>query len=399
MHLSASNHHRACRLAALLAVLYSAVGCAWILLSDRLVHALSADPGWLQAAQQGKGLVFIAVTALALLLMVYHGACRLLLAVEQGAHSALRVHDLFEGHPQPMWYYDPDSLAFLRVNLAAERLYGYSQAEFLQMTVPDMRHPDEREALAHRLRHRGPDFLAVDQARHRCKSGRWIDIQISAQAARYDDHGAVLVLGMDISAQVAAQQALQRQEQQFRVLHQSLAEVLWLVSADGQDVLYASPAFTQVYGFSVDVFRRDPSRWLAQVHPDDCATARQSNQQLMDTGSAECEYRICRPDGSVRWLSDRKKLVRDAAGAVTMIAGIAEDITARRTDQDTLRRNADELSARYAELERFNRAAVGRELDMIGLKCEVNALSMARDLPAPYQVDVAATTTLPVGVA
>jgi PAS domain S-box-containing protein len=399
MHLSVGNHRRACQLAALVAALYAAFGCVWILLSDTVVHAVSAEPGWLQAAQHGKGLVFIAVTALALLLMVYHGACRLLLAVEQRAHTALRVHDLFEGHPQPMWYYDPNSLAFLRVNLAAERLYGYSQAEFLQMTVPDLRHPDERAALAHRLRHRGPGFIAVDQARHRCKSGRWIDIQISAQAARYDDRGAVLVLGMDISAQVAAQQALQRQEQQFRVLHQSLAEVLWLVSADGQDVLYASPAFEQIYGVAVDVFRRDPSRWLAQVHPDDCATALQSSQQLMATGSAECEYRICRPDGSVRWLSDRKKLVRDAQGAVTMIAGIAEDITARRIDQDTLRRNAAELAARYAELERFNRAAVGREIDMILLKREVNALSLARDLPAPYRVDFAATAPLPAGAA
>jgi PAS fold len=154
-----------------------------------------------------------------------------------------------------------------------------------------------------------------------------------------------------------------------------------------------------VYGFSVDVFRRDPSRWLAQVHPDDCATALQSSQQLMATGSAECEYRICRPDGSVRWLSDRKKLVRDAQGVVTMIAGIAEDITARRTDQDMLRRNAEELAARYAELERFNRAVVGREIDMIALKREVNALAQARDLPAPYRVDVTATAPLPVRAA
>ena len=73
------------------------------------------------------------------------------------------------------------------------------------------------------------------------------------------------------------------------------------------------------------------------------------------------------------------------------IAGIAEDITARRLDQDTLRRNSEELAARYAELARFNRAAVDRELDMIALKREVNALSLARQLPPPYQVDFAAT--------
>lgn len=399
MPLSPDNQQRACRMAALVALLYAALGCAWIMLSDAALHAVSADPAWLALAQRGKGLAFVVVTALALLWMVYRGASRLLLAVQHGADSALRVHDLFEGHPQPMWYYDAESLAFLRVNAAAERLYGHSQAEFLQMTVPDLRHPDERAALAQRLRNRSPGFSAVDQARHRCKSGAWLHIRISAQAARYGGRAAVLVLAVDISDQVAAQQALQRQEQQLRVLHQSLAEVLWLVSADGQQVLYASPAFEQVYGFPVDEFQRDPSRWLAQVHPDDHARALQSAQQLLAAGSVDCQYRICRPDGSVRWLSDRKKLVRDAQGAVTMIAGIAEDITARRLDQDTLRRNAEELAERYAELERFNRAAVGREIEMIALKREINALSQARNLPAPYRVDGASPAPVAIGQA
>jgi hypothetical protein len=44
------------------------------------------------------------------------------------------------------------------------------------MTVPDLRHPGERAALAHRLRHRGADFSAVDEARHRCMR-RFIDRQ------------------------------------------------------------------------------------------------------------------------------------------------------------------------------------------------------------------------------
>jgi PAS domain S-box-containing protein len=301
------------------------------------------------------------------------------------------VHDLFEGHPQPMWYYHPDSLAFLRVNDAAVRLYGWTQAEFLQMAVPDLRHADERAALAQRLRSRAPGFSAVDQARHRCKSGGWLEMQISAQAAVYQGRPAVLVLAVDISAQVAARQALLRQEQQIRELHQSLTEVLWLGSPDARQVLYVSPAFEQVYGLPVDDFRRDPGLWLARVHPDDQAVACGSARQLWIDGSADCQYRICRPDGEVRWLSDRKKLVRDAQGQVTMIAGIAEDITARRLDQDTLRRNSEELTARYAELARFNRAAVDRELDMIALKREVNALSQAHRLPLPYRVDFAAT--------
>lgn len=398
MPLSPANHRRARRLALLVAAAYAVFGSLWILLSDAAVRLVSTDAGWLELAQRGKGLAFIALTATALLAMVHLGSSRLLLAVQQGEHSALRVQDLFEQHPQPMWYYAPGSLAFLRVNAAAVRLYGHSQAEFLAMTVPQLRCPGEREALAQRLRKRAPGFVATDQVRHQRKSGGWLDMQISAQEAIFDGRPAVLVLAVDISAQVAAQQALQRQEQQFRELHQSLAEVLWMVSADGQQVLYVSPAFEAVYGLPASAFQQDPTLWLAHVHPDDRAMAEASGQVLMAHGSVDCQYRICRPDGQVRWLSDRKKLVVDAQGSVAMVAGIAEDITQRRHDQDTLRRNAEELAERYAELARFNRAAVDRELDMIALKREINALAAARALPAPYRVDFTASTPDKLGV-
>ena len=391
MQLPAASLRRACLLAVLVALPYAALGVAWIVWSDAAVQALSADPAWLALAQRNKGLAYVALTALGLALLVYLGACRLLAAEQEGAHSALRVHDLFEGHPQPMWYYDPASLVFLRVNQAAVRLYGYSQAEFLQMQVPDLRHPDERAAMVQRLRSRAPGASVVLAARHRCKSGTWVDIQISAKEARYDGRPAILVLAVDISAQVAAQQALQRQEQQFRELHQSLSEVLWLLSPDGREVLYVSPAFEQVYGLQAQAFRHDPSLWMERVHPDDRALAQQSSQQLFSLGQADSQYRICLPDGQVRWLSDRKKLLRGPQGEVTMIAGIAEDITARRLDQDMLRRNAQELAERYAELARFNQAAVDRELDMIALKAEINALAGQRQLPPPYRLDFATT--------
>ncbi|MBD0305463.1 MAG: PAS domain-containing protein [Nitrospiraceae bacterium] len=45
------------------------------------------------------------------------------------------------------------------------------------------------------------------------------------------------------------------------------------------------------------------------------------------------EYRIVRPDGSIRWIRDRAFPVRDASGAVYRIAGVAEDITKSKQDR------------------------------------------------------------------
>ena len=400
MPLTAVHRQRARGLALRVALVCAVLGSGGTLLPPAAVPAAAAlDARWLELAQRGMGAAWVALGACALLAGV--GLCgrRLLQAVRDGPQTALRVQDLFDRHPQPMWYYDPHSLAFLRVNAAAVRLYGHSPAEFLAMAVPDLREAAEREALARKLRARPPGVVAVEQVRHRSKSGRWLNVQITARDARHAGRPAVLVLAVDLSALVAAQQALQRQEQRFRELHQSLAEVLWMASPDGSEVIHVSPAFDTVYGMPAAAFQRDPSLWLALVHPDDRARALASAQALQTEGSTDCQYRICRPDGQVRWLSDRKKLVRDAQGQVSMIAGIAEDITQRRLDQDALRRSTDELAERCAELARFNRAAVDRELDMIALKREVNALSRALALPPPYPVDAAATAAGTVGAA
>jgi PAS domain S-box-containing protein len=53
--------------------------------------------------------------------------------------SETRYRELFDVNPQPMWGYDIETLAFLAVNTAALTQYGYSRAEFLAMTVDDIR--------------------------------------------------------------------------------------------------------------------------------------------------------------------------------------------------------------------------------------------------------------------
>jgi signal transduction histidine kinase len=115
--------------------------------------------------------------------------------------------------------------------------------------------------------------------------------------------------------------------------------------------------------------------WLEMVHPDDLRIARASNDQLKSLGYSSCEYRVLRHDGSVRWVSDRKRMIVDAHGTATMIGGIAEDITAvkerdaaRALTQGELERMVDQ---RTAELERVN------------VELEAFTRTAAHDLKAP----------------
>jgi len=84
----------------------------------------------------------------------------------------------------------------------------------------------------------------------------------------------------------------------------------------------------------------------------------------------EVEYRVVRPDGSVRWVRDRGFPVKDRAGEVYRVAGVTEDITERRQAGDALRRSAAELQAlsrRLVELQESERRQLSRELhDRVG---------------------------------
>lgn len=364
----------ALRLALGIGAAYAAFGVAWILLSDAAVSAVSTEPGWLELAQRYKGIFYVLITALGLVVLVRSGHLRLMRADRQASSSELRVQDLFMRHPQPMWLIDPHSLAFLKVNDAAIRHYGYSADEFGRMALADIRPPgdisDPHEQFSWPLQ--GSRDAGV--ARHRKKSGELIHAQITVHPVPYEGGTAVMAMAIDITRDMLNKQAMESQEQQFRQLHQSLGEVLWLASADGGNVLYVSPAIEPIYGISSDEFKRRPGLWRECVHPDDRALAAASSVRLKAEGRSSGEYRIVRPDGSVRWISDRKNLIVDEQGRTRMIGGIAEDITAIKDTEETLRHQAEELARRNAELERFNQATVGREIDMIELKREINRL-------------------------
>jgi two-component system, cell cycle sensor histidine kinase and response regulator CckA len=67
------------------------------------------------------------------------------------------------------------------------------------------------------------------------------------------------------------------------------------------------------------------------VHPDDRDEAMKTFEQAVENGSDfECEFRVCHPNGAVRWLFVRGKGVDDADGKPKRLSGVALDVTGRR---------------------------------------------------------------------
>lgn len=134
--------------------------------------------------------------------------------------SERRYRSLFEANPHPMWVYDVGTLKFLTVNDAAVAHYGYSRAEFLAMTILDIR-PVEDVAAVSKAIQLDDDVHAPMPWRHRLRDGRVIYVEISSHTLDYGGRPARMVLAHDITERRLAQQAL---EQVNETLERRVAE-------------------------------------------------------------------------------------------------------------------------------------------------------------------------------
>jgi two-component system, cell cycle sensor histidine kinase and response regulator CckA len=107
---------------------------------------------------------------------------------------------LFDSNPHAMWVFDIETLAFLAVNDAAVRLYGYSRDEFLGMTIKEIRPLEEVPALLDYLA-TIPDSpgLRATQVRHRKKDGSLLEVAGVSNPIAFRGRRARLVLAHDVS--------------------------------------------------------------------------------------------------------------------------------------------------------------------------------------------------------
>ncbi|NGZ06860.1 MAG: PAS domain S-box protein [Magnetococcales bacterium] len=144
----------------------------------------------------------------------------------------------------------------------------------------------------------------------------------------------------------------------------------------------------------------DPPRdgWRYHWHEEWYANALLANPQAAEAARAnflaaiagtvdrfDATYAYKRPvDGQVVWLHTIGHIVRDPLGQPTDMYGVTQDITEQRLVEEKLRENLA-LRDRMADVERFNRLAVGREMRIIELKRLVNSMAIERGRGMVFQ--------------
>lgn len=138
----------------------------------------------------------------------------------------------------------------------------------------------------------------------------------------------------------AERQKLRESELRLHSILATLEDIIWSIELPSQKLVYLNPSAEAIYGVSADAFLRGEADWLDMVHPDDRARMQRSLKEATTSGSLTTEYRIVRPDGEVRWILDRARVVFNEHGARIRLDGIARDVTQQRSSEAKLRQAA-----------------------------------------------------------
>jgi PAS domain S-box-containing protein len=227
------------------------------------------------------------------------------------------------------------------VNQEWERTLGWSFEEIQGQNVDiivEENYPDPE------YRKQAFDFI-------RKSDGEWADFKIRVRDGRVIDSswavlrlsdGTGIGIGQDITQRKGVEEALRESEERFRQLAENIRDVFWIKTADFKRVLYLSPAYERITGHSAQqrYGDQDYQPFLHRIVPED----RERMAEIMRRGAEaefEVEFRIVRPDGSVRWFRDRGFPIRDQSGQIYRIAGISTDITERKLAEEALRESEE----------------------------------------------------------
>ncbi|BCL38374.1 PAS domain S-box protein [Nostoc sp. MS1] len=269
---------------------------------------------------------------------------------------------LFENNPNPMWIFDPETLRFLAVNQAAIHKYGYSEAEFLSMTLCDIRPHEEIPALFSSMSDiNSSTTIFTCEAKHCLRDGTVIDIEINSHLITWLGKPAKFVLAKDITQQKAAQCELQQIEAQLRESKHFIEQVishspqlLYIFDPITGSNVYLNRQSEDILGYPPEeIQQRGAQFFLDVLHPDDLPLLQRNFNHWENAADGEVlttECRMKHKDGTWRWLRSREVVfARNENNRPNKVLGTTQDITDSKLAELEIIHSRDLLQAIYNE--------------------------------------------------
>jgi PAS domain S-box-containing protein len=162
-----------------------------------------------------------------------------------------------------------------------------------------------------------------------------LDRRVKQRTAELDR--ANQTLRTEIVGRSRTEAALRESEERFRQLAETITKVFWILDPIAGKILYVSPAYERIWGRSGESLLANPRSWFEAICAEDQARVAALVLDQSITKPYDHNYRITQPGGALRWIRDRGYPVRNAAGQIYRVVGIAEDITEHHNLEEQFR--------------------------------------------------------------
>ena len=243
----------------------------------------------------------------------------------------LQYRHLFEAHPHPLWVYDLETLRFLAVNDAAIQHYGFSQDEFLAMTIADIHPPEDLSRLLENIAQvRNHHIGEAEVWKHRKKDGSLIDVEITSHVLEFAGRRAEVVLAHDVTERLRTEEGLR----QAATVFENTREGITITDAD-ERILRVNRAFCELTGYTEDEVQGQTPRLLrsGRQTPAFYATLWAS---LGEAGHWQGEIWNRRKNGEVYPGLLSISVVKNATGMVTHYVSVFADLSKIKASEQQL---------------------------------------------------------------
>lgn len=270
---------------------------------------------------------------------------------------------LFESNPNPMWVYDLETLAFLEVNRAAVEKYGYTQQQFMQLTIRDIRPAGEVGALESKVKEVARYTITSQSIwLHKDARGNLFHVKVSSNFIRYKDRDARLTVVTDVEDLIHQQQEIDRlnkqlqqhigfSEERFKGTFDHSAIGMAIVSHEGR-LLQVNDSICSIWGYSREELLQKTFQEI--TYPPDLESDMDFFREILagKRASYQLEKRYIHKKGHIVWTILTVSIARTTHSPVSFVAQVL-DITETKEKEQRLHETVSIISEQNKRLNNF----------------------------------------------
>ncbi|KXK54663.1 MAG: PAS/PAC domain-containing protein [Chlorobi bacterium OLB5] len=309
----------------IISLFYFIFGILWITLTGKLSDSISESSYFFDKFELYKGYFFIVVTCILLFYLIYRREQKQNKLEENLLNSEEKWKDIFESANDPIFYTDRN-YRIIESNSKAGMLYGYSAAEFKNLTIYDLQESDQFEFTDEQLSKfsKGTGIELV----HKTKENRLIPVEVSIKAVQRNNESGYIFIIHDLTSRRSIENKLIISENKYRVLVETSHELIW--STDSENIItFVNKASLNIYGLNPE--EMIGKKFTEFATPEQIEYDKKKIEEALkkDAKFLQYESRITDKNNNEKYLLTNCIINRNSTGKYTGMFGTSLDITER----------------------------------------------------------------------